>query len=364
MKGLTIMFDFGMNLKNLRKSKGLTQEQAADLLNVSKQSISHWENNVTYPDISFLPALASFYGTTTDSLLGVDAETNAALRKQYFSERQKAHHAGDFPAAFALSQELYARFPNDLSVMNFMMIDSYLMGLHDTDGQRKHYLDMSISVSERFLKMTEDMEESCRCIQYIAACYKLLGNQEMAVSWMNRLPSLWSGIENAALKVLDGQDRTDSIQCSLEAVLHLIYRLITTYANDSITDARRRLTALKKIPDLFCLMFENEDYGFYHSFLSSVYEAMAKTCLELGSGDAISYVKKAAEHARACDASVPSKHTSVLFADMQIAPEKWTKAYQESRSEHLLNVLEAPEFEPIRKSAEWDQICAQLKESL
>ena len=46
-------FDFGKNLRDLRCSRGLTQEQAAELLDVSKQSVSRWENNVTYPDITF-----------------------------------------------------------------------------------------------------------------------------------------------------------------------------------------------------------------------------------------------------------------------------------------------------------------------
>ena len=46
-------FNFGENLKTLRTTKGFTQEQAAELLNVSKQSVSRWENNITYPDITF-----------------------------------------------------------------------------------------------------------------------------------------------------------------------------------------------------------------------------------------------------------------------------------------------------------------------
>ena len=52
------MFNFGENLKNLRISKGFTQEQVAGLLDISKQSVSRWENNITYPDITFLPILA------------------------------------------------------------------------------------------------------------------------------------------------------------------------------------------------------------------------------------------------------------------------------------------------------------------
>ena len=65
-------FDFGANLRALRCGKGLTQEQAAELLNVSKQSVSRWENGITWPDISFLPQLASFYDVSVDALLGAD----------------------------------------------------------------------------------------------------------------------------------------------------------------------------------------------------------------------------------------------------------------------------------------------------
>ena len=53
------MFNLSENLKALRVSRGFTQEQAAELLGVSKQSVSRWENGVTSPDITLLPALAS-----------------------------------------------------------------------------------------------------------------------------------------------------------------------------------------------------------------------------------------------------------------------------------------------------------------
>ena len=71
-------FDFGANLRALRNGKGLTQEQAAELLNVSKQSVSRWETGITWPDIAFLPQLASFYGVSVDSLLGADGPVRQA----------------------------------------------------------------------------------------------------------------------------------------------------------------------------------------------------------------------------------------------------------------------------------------------
>lgn len=43
--------EIGSKLKNARNEKGITQEQAAELLGVSRQTISNWENNKSYPDI-------------------------------------------------------------------------------------------------------------------------------------------------------------------------------------------------------------------------------------------------------------------------------------------------------------------------
>lgn len=46
--------NFGKNLKRLRKERNLSQEQLSEMLNVSRQAISKWESNKTYPDIAKL----------------------------------------------------------------------------------------------------------------------------------------------------------------------------------------------------------------------------------------------------------------------------------------------------------------------
>ena len=48
----------------LRKARGLTQQGLADALGVSFQTVSKWENQVTMPDITMLPALAELFGVT------------------------------------------------------------------------------------------------------------------------------------------------------------------------------------------------------------------------------------------------------------------------------------------------------------
>ena len=53
----------------LRKSKGYTQQDVADRLDVSNKAVSRWERDETAPDISIIPALAELLGVTCDELL-------------------------------------------------------------------------------------------------------------------------------------------------------------------------------------------------------------------------------------------------------------------------------------------------------
>lgn len=67
---------FGENFKKLRKAKDLTQENLADFLGVTFQAISKWERGEAYPDITMLPAIASFFNSSVDDLLGVNQAIN------------------------------------------------------------------------------------------------------------------------------------------------------------------------------------------------------------------------------------------------------------------------------------------------
>lgn len=61
--------EIGCKLRNARNEKGLTQEQAAELLNVSRQTISNWENNRSYPDIISVIKMSDIYAVSLDHLL-------------------------------------------------------------------------------------------------------------------------------------------------------------------------------------------------------------------------------------------------------------------------------------------------------
>ena len=58
------------NLQLLRKQKGKTQEELAEVFNVSSQSISKWELGINCPDITMLPKIADYFKVSIDELLG------------------------------------------------------------------------------------------------------------------------------------------------------------------------------------------------------------------------------------------------------------------------------------------------------
>ena len=60
----------GFFLKELRKEKGITQEELAETFGVTSQSISKWELGINCPDITMLPKIADYYRVSIDELLG------------------------------------------------------------------------------------------------------------------------------------------------------------------------------------------------------------------------------------------------------------------------------------------------------
>ena len=62
------MIKLGEKIKFLRKQKNLSQEVLANYLGISFQAVSKWESGVTMPDVTMIPAIASFFGVSTDEL--------------------------------------------------------------------------------------------------------------------------------------------------------------------------------------------------------------------------------------------------------------------------------------------------------
>lgn len=69
----------GKKISELRKEKSITQEELAEMLGISPQAVSKWENDLSCPDIMLLPEIAKIFGTTVDELFSTEAEHKAMI---------------------------------------------------------------------------------------------------------------------------------------------------------------------------------------------------------------------------------------------------------------------------------------------
>ena len=79
--------EFNEKLQQLRKQKGLTQEELAEVLFVSRTAVSKWESGRGYPNIDSLKAIAKFFSVTVDELISTEQVLTIAQEDQKEKER-------------------------------------------------------------------------------------------------------------------------------------------------------------------------------------------------------------------------------------------------------------------------------------
>ena len=85
---------FGQKLQQLRRARGMSQEELAGQLSVTRQTISKWELDQSTPDLPYLAAISEFFGVSTDYLI-----------KSVLSAEAAASSNGTAPASTAASQQ-------------------------------------------------------------------------------------------------------------------------------------------------------------------------------------------------------------------------------------------------------------------
>ena len=92
---------FGNEIINLRKERNLTQDAFGQLLHVTRQTVSSWENGKSYPDLQTLIAISNHFSVSLDSLLKGDKTMVQKMDKNLFlgAMKKEKSHIGFFTGA-------------------------------------------------------------------------------------------------------------------------------------------------------------------------------------------------------------------------------------------------------------------------
>ena len=128
---------FSRNLRRLRLQKELTQEQLANLLDISVQSVSRWECGNTLPDVMLLPVIAKLYGVTVDDLYRDDARGYPSYAQRLLAVYEASGRTEDFLAAEQEFARMSASERTADDLRSWGVLYHYMMKNSATQAQRK-----------------------------------------------------------------------------------------------------------------------------------------------------------------------------------------------------------------------------------
>lgn len=181
----------GANIKRLRREKGVTQEQLAEIMNVSSAAISKWETGETYPDITLIFPLSHYFNVSVDELMGYDASLIEEEIKAVISKYQELRRDYQYDEANALIKVARRKYPNDFRIMRHFIFE-ISGGLADNDPQviRNNAEEIN-KVCDTILKGCDDETIRLEAMTMKAKVLHAQGDTKAALALLNTFPSFY-----------------------------------------------------------------------------------------------------------------------------------------------------------------------------
>jgi len=166
------------NLKKYRSLKNLTQEDVAEYLGITPQSVSKWERGDSYPDITFLPALANIFETSIDLLIGMDTIRAEQTRYNIHKTAVEFQRNGDYAFAEKVYRDALLIYPNNPGMI------LGLAGVLALQGKSEE----AIELMERGLPISINEKQKSTTRAALCFLYLKCGRKDKAEALASELP--------------------------------------------------------------------------------------------------------------------------------------------------------------------------------
>ncbi|MBR6018860.1 MAG: helix-turn-helix domain-containing protein [Lachnospiraceae bacterium] len=236
----------GENIKRLRKAHDITQEDFANILGVSSQSVSRWEKGVCYPDMELLPSLAGYFKISVDELLGIGDLEKSRKYDEINATWKKNNEKGLHSENAALMRKALKNYPNDSLLL--VQLSTSLEKIGGTAEEKRLHLADSIAIQEQILRYGEDSEVRGATMYNICISYMKNGEPEKAIEQAEKLPNLYKARENALIYFLEGAERRRISEDALTPLSWALAKHLTVLAEETNNSTYR--TKADRILDL------------------------------------------------------------------------------------------------------------------
>lgn len=264
------MIKLGEKIKSLRKQKNISQEVFANYLGVSFQAVSKWENGNTMPDVTMIPAIASFFGISTDELFDFNLFETEKQVEAICAESWKYRNS-DVAKSEEILRKGLQRYPGNDIILNNL--------LYTLDYQTR--AEEVISICKSLIASTKNDSVKYDACRILATCYKENGQVDLIKPTLEMIPEIYFTKLELMASLLDGEDSYEATQkqknISAENLINMLIiagKYLKKLGENEKAISQFRIA--KKIMDAF-----SEDFVENKWFNSTVYECTSDTRCEV-----------------------------------------------------------------------------------
>lgn len=238
----------GNKIKALRKAYGITQGQLAEAMGLSFQAISKWENNIAFPDITLLPALASYFRITLDELFDFNLRELNEKVESICNEAYK-YRESDPAKSKALLEDGLRQYPDDDILMNNML---YVMDYAENP-------DETIAFASRLIEKTDKIDIIYDAYRFLAYAYNSKGDTDSAIAALEQIPEIYfTKLAEMAFIQTDIQLKYEAAEqqkwLSFEMLLQMMGQIVECYKasgnkEEAIRETECALRLLESLKD-------------------------------------------------------------------------------------------------------------------
>lgn len=222
----------GHVIKRLRKERNLTQEELAELLNISAPAVSKWENDTSMPDISQIVPLAGVFGVTTDTLFGVQGISDEEAVEKILCEVEAAKieppNKDSITLRYKMLQDGLKLYPYNIRLlMNCLECGISLAypenDLHDAENGTEIYREC-VRMASLVISYAKNTTDILRAHMIMVLLHSAYGNFEDAKAHSEQFPwrcDMTVHEMNAYIAHHERDYESEGVYCERDFMYHL-----------------------------------------------------------------------------------------------------------------------------------------------
>ena len=189
----------GKKIRELRKEKNISQEVLAQYLGVSSQAVSKWENETAMPDVTMIPAIASFFDVSTDDLFDYN-RLEAEHKVSEICEKAFEYRFSDPAKSETILREGLKQYPgNDIILNNILCVLD--------PAERSEEI---ITICKTLIEGTRDDAVKYDALRILADTYHQTGQQALVEPALEQIPEIYFTKLQQMAFLLEGEKSLDA----------------------------------------------------------------------------------------------------------------------------------------------------------